>query len=154
MTIFIFNAFSKIYLGDSGSFLLSFVTGYYLISLFNNNQELKGPISSVFIILLLWYPAFENFFSIIRKTINKIHPSRPDNSHLHHLLFNFLKKKTKKNINFLNTITGILINFYNLLIFVLGSQFYSQSKYLAYLVFLNISFYLGVYFFLRRKIRK
>ena len=74
--------------------------------------------------------------------------------HLHHLLFIFLKNKTKININFLNTITGILINFYNLLIFFLGSQFYSQSKYLVYLVFLNISFYLGVYFFLRRKIKK
>jgi len=105
ITIFIFNAFSKIYLGDSGSFLLSFVTGYYLISLFNKNLELKEPISSVFIILLLWYPAFENLFSIIRKIINKIHPSRPDNSHFHHLLFDFLKKKIKININFLNTIT-------------------------------------------------
>jgi UDP-N-acetylmuramyl pentapeptide phosphotransferase/UDP-N-acetylglucosamine-1-phosphate transferase len=154
ITIFIFNAFSKIYLGDSGSFLLSFVTGYYLISLFNNNLELKEPISSVFIILLLWYPAFENLFSIIRKTINKMHPSRPDNSHFHHLLFDFLKKKIKININFLNTITGIIINFYNLLIFFLGSQFYSQSKYLAYLVFFNVAFYLGVYFFLRSKIRK
>jgi hypothetical protein len=90
----------------------------------------------------------------IRKTINKMHPSRPDNSHFHHLLFDFLKKKIKININFLNTITGIIINFYNLLIFFLGSQFYSQSKYLAYLVFFNVAFYLGVYFFLRSKIRK
>ena len=154
ITVFVFNAFSKIYLGDSGSFLLSFVIGYYLINLFNNNLVLKEPISSVFIILLLWYPAFENFFSIIRKALNKIHPSSPDNLHMHHLLFFFLKKKSKININFLNTITGILINFYNLLIFILGSQFYSQGKYLSYIVFFNISFYLGVYFFLRREIRK
>jgi UDP-N-acetylmuramyl pentapeptide phosphotransferase/UDP-N-acetylglucosamine-1-phosphate transferase len=153
VTIFIFNAFSKIYLGDSGSFLLSFVTGYYLINLFNNNLELKDPISSAFIILLLWYPAFENFFSIIRKAINKIHPSSPDNLHMHHLLFVYLKKKTKMNINFLNTVTGILINFYNLLIFILGSKFYSQSKYLAFLIFFNIFIYLGLYFFLRKKIR-
>jgi UDP-N-acetylmuramyl pentapeptide phosphotransferase/UDP-N-acetylglucosamine-1-phosphate transferase len=122
ITVFVFNAFSKIYLGDSGSLLLSFVIGYYLINLFNNNLVLKEPISSVFIILLLWYPAFENFFSIIRKALNKIHPSSPDNLHMHHLLFVFLKKKSKININFLNTITGILINFYNLIIFILGSH--------------------------------
>jgi UDP-N-acetylmuramyl pentapeptide phosphotransferase/UDP-N-acetylglucosamine-1-phosphate transferase len=95
IVIFIFNAFSKIYLGDSGSFLLSFVIGYYSINLFNNNLNLKEPISPVFIILLLWYPAFENFFSIIRKAINKVHPSSPDNLHLHHLLFAFIKKKNK-----------------------------------------------------------
>lgn len=152
--IFIFNAFSKIYLGDSGSFLLGFVIGYYLIKLFNENLELKEPISVIFIILLLWYPAFENFFSIIRKAINKIHPSSPDNLHMHHLLFSFLKKKTKLNITFLNTVTGNLINFYNLLIFILGSQFYSQSQYLTYLVFVNIFTYIGFYFFLKKKIKK
>jgi UDP-N-acetylmuramyl pentapeptide phosphotransferase/UDP-N-acetylglucosamine-1-phosphate transferase len=37
IAIFFFNALSKIYLGDSGSFLLSFLIGYYFIEFFNNN---------------------------------------------------------------------------------------------------------------------
>ena len=93
LVIYFFNFSSKVYLGDSGSFLLSFLIGYYLINFCNDNLNLIQFISPIFILLLLWYPAFENLFSIIRKIIIKKHPSEPDNLHMHHLLFNFIKKK-------------------------------------------------------------
>ena len=93
LVIYFFNSFSKVYLGDSGSFLLSFFIGYYLINFSNENLDLVHFISPIFILLLLWYPAFENLFSIIRKIISRNNPSEPDNLHLHHLLFYFLKKK-------------------------------------------------------------
>ena len=66
--IYIFNFFGKIYLGDGGAYLISFVAGVILIK-FSNDNYLVSP---YYIVALLWYPAYENLFSIIRKKILKI----------------------------------------------------------------------------------
>ena len=52
--IYIFNLFSKNYLGDSGSFLLAFIVGSNLIVLCNDNINLTKYISPIFVVLLLW----------------------------------------------------------------------------------------------------
>jgi UDP-N-acetylmuramyl pentapeptide phosphotransferase/UDP-N-acetylglucosamine-1-phosphate transferase len=150
--IYIFNLFSKNYLGDSGSFLLGFVVGSNLINLSNDNLALLRPMSPIFIVLLLWYPAFENFFSILRRLILKTYLSKPDNHHLHQLLFMFFKSNFRNKIinKYINSFTGNLINFYNLIIFVLASQFYFHTKYLCYLVAFNILIYLFLYFFIKK----
>ena len=61
--ILLLNFFNKIYLGDAGSYLISFLTAYFLLDFVSNNDS----ISPYFIFLLLWYPAFENLFSILRR---------------------------------------------------------------------------------------
>ena len=63
LILLILNLFNKIYLGDNGSYLLGFMFAIIAISVQNKNSQ----ISPYFIILLLWYPCFENLFSIIRK---------------------------------------------------------------------------------------
>ena len=63
----IFNMFNQFFLGDSGAYFLSFFIGFILIEIYNANLK----ISPYFIILLLWYPCFENLFSIIRKLLRK-----------------------------------------------------------------------------------
>jgi UDP-N-acetylmuramyl pentapeptide phosphotransferase/UDP-N-acetylglucosamine-1-phosphate transferase len=150
LVIFIFNFFSKTYLGDSGTFLLSFVIGYYLINLCNNNLYLIKYISPIFVLLLLWYPAFENLFSIVRKILSKKRPSEPDNFHLHHLFFNYLKQ-TIKNKKIANNFSGIIINFYNLLVFLLAANFYNQTNFLSFLIAINIFVYIIFYYFLLKK---
>ena len=150
LIIFCLNFFSKTYLGDSGTFLVSFLIGSYLINLCNVNLSLTKYVSPIFILLLLWYPAFENLFSIIRKTLNDKNPTKPDNLHLHHLLFIFLKKRIK-NEKVTNSLTGLLINSYNLLIFIIGAQFYNKTNVLLLLVIINIFIYLASYFFLMQK---
>ena len=50
-------------MGDNGSYLISFFTAIFLIEVSNDNQFL----SPYFIAVLLWYPAFENFFSLSRR---------------------------------------------------------------------------------------
>jgi len=147
--IFLFNFFSKLYLGDSGAFLISFIVGYYLINIANNNPI----ISPLFVVLLLWYPAFENFFSIFRKFYNRSHPSNPDNFHLHQLLFIFLKKRLNISANFTNSLTGNIINFFNFLTFCFGINFFSSTKYLVVIIFVNIFFYLLTYFFLTKNFK-
>jgi UDP-N-acetylmuramyl pentapeptide phosphotransferase/UDP-N-acetylglucosamine-1-phosphate transferase len=147
--IFLFNFFSKLYLGDSGAYLISFMVGYYLIDIANNNLI----ISPIFIVLLLWYPAFENFFSIFRKFFNKSHPSNPDNFHLHQLLFIFLKKRFNLGTDFINSLTGNIINFFNFITFCFGINFFSSSKYLTVIVFVNILIYLSTYYILAKNFK-
>ena len=77
--IYILNFFNKIFLGDSGSYLLGFIFGVFLIDLY----EINNQISPFFIVLLLWYPCYETLFSIIRKNILKKSPMAPDSNHLH-----------------------------------------------------------------------
>lgn len=61
--LFLMNFFNKIFLGDNGIYLLSFIIAIILIKFYNDN-ELVSP---YYVICLLWYPCFENLFSIIRK---------------------------------------------------------------------------------------
>ena len=84
-----FNIFGKVYLGDSGTYLLSLLIGSYLIK-FNLNNHLLSP---YYIAVLLWYPAFENLFSLIRRTLKKQKASLADNLHLHQLIFIFFSQK-------------------------------------------------------------
>ena len=153
LVVFLFNFFSKTYLGDSGTFLISFLVGYHLINLCNINLSLIKYISPIFILLLLWYPAFENLFSIIRKTLSKSNASKPDNLHLHHLLFSYLKIKIK-NKKIINSLTGTILNLYNFIIFFIGAQFYNKTNFLVILVIINISVYIITYFSLLRKTQR
>ena len=63
--LFLLNIFNYLYLGDAGSYLIGFLFGYFLLEM-NDSNPLISP---YFIALLLWYPAFENLFSIIRKKL-------------------------------------------------------------------------------------
>ena len=115
--ILFFNFSNKLYLGDNGVYLLSVYTGYTLINLFNNNPN----ISPYFIVNLLWYPAFEILFSMLRKLKLKHSPMKPDTLHLHQLLFFYYVKKLKLKKNISNSATGFTINIYNAIILYVSS---------------------------------
>ena len=145
--LFFMNIKNFLYLGDSGSYLVGFIFGILLIELNNNNYFL----SPYFVALLLWYPAFENLFSIIRKRVVKKDPLKPDNSHFHQLLFSFLKKNQNKIIKkFSNSISSFLIILYNLCVFTVGLNFLNHTKILLILLLLNVINYLFFYFILKK----
>ena len=150
VVIYIFNFFGKIYLGDGGAYLISFVIGVTLIK-FSNDNYLVSP---YYIVALLWYPAYENLFSIIRKKILKKTPSTPDNEHLHQFIYLYLDKSFNINKNFSNTLSGILICLYNLFYFLFIFDEYHQTETLAYSIIFNVLFYNLLYFLLRKKLFK
>ena len=150
VVIYIFNFFGKIYLGDGGAYLISFVVGVILIK-FSNDNYLVSP---YYIVALLWYPAYENLFSIIRKKILKKTPSTPDNEHLHQLIYLYLDRSFNINKNFSNTLSGILICLYNLFYFLFIFDEYNQTETLAYSIIFNVLFYNLLYFLLRKKLFK
>tara|TARA_A100001015_G_scaffold216458_1_gene243095 strand:+ start:182 stop:1198 length:1017 start_codon:yes stop_codon:yes gene_type:complete len=137
----IFNLLNKFYLGDSGAYLLGFLIGYILIKIHNYNPN----ISPFFVVLLLWYPCFENLFSIIRKFKFGKSPVSPDNRHFHQLLFYFLKKKIKFSNLACNNYSSIIINFYNFFILFFGSYNIYNTQLLIILILVNILFYTIIY---------
>ena len=140
--LFILNVNNKLFMGDSGSYVLSLLSGYLLIKIY----EVSPQISPYFIVLLLWYPCFENLFSIIRKFSLKKSPVAADNNHLHQLIFIFLKKKlVLKNFN-INNISSLIIIFYNLFIFSISLIDPGNSQLQITLVVINIIIYLFTYF--------
>ena len=150
LIIFIFfNIFNKTFLGDGGIYLLSFLIGLLLIDLKNFTN-----ISPYFIAILLWYPAFENFFSIIRKTLilNK-RADKPDAYHFHHLFSKYLLSKMSYSKIFVGTISSFLINFYNLVIFVVALNFLNSTNILVILILMNILVYISLYFIFYQKIK-
>lgn len=143
--LFIFNFFQKIYLGDSGSYIVALVTSFFTLEFVNANDI----ISPYFICLLLWYPAFENLFTILRRLVFKKSTSIPDKKHLHQLLFFFISKKFKLIPGVANTFSATLINLFNLFIFIISFKFYSKTNQLLIFMALAILTYLFIYFLLR-----
>ena len=144
LILLIFNFLNKFYLGDSGSYLIGLVTGFLLITIYN----LSNVVSPYFIILLIWYPCFENLFSILRKNKLKNSPIIADDKHLHQLIYYYLKKNYFKTNLFSNNLSSLLINLYNFSIMYLASTNISDTKFQVFLIFVNLSVYLICYVYL------
>ena len=148
--LYIFNFFGKVYLGDSGAYLIGFFISFFVID-FSLKNTLVSP---YFICFLLWYPAFENLFSILRRMTSKSRIDSADKQHLHHLIYGyFLQKNLIKSV-YINSLVSNLINFYNLVIFVLFSKFYLSTQFLIMGILLNVSVYLFLFFFLKKRVIK
>ncbi len=148
LILFVFNLFEKFFCGDGGSYAISLITGFFLIEL----SSLDLLISPYFIACLLWYPAYECLFSMVRKKIQKSEVSGPDNYHLHQLLFIFLARKLKFKKWVVSSLTGLTINSLNLIVFFIAYLNVSQTKTLILLIILNIISYNFIYFLLKKKI--
>jgi len=149
LILLILNCLSFLLLGDNGSYLISVFIGICLIDLANNNIL----ISPYFVMNLLWYPAYETLFSIIRKISVKKSALSPDNLHLHHLIYLYIKSKIF-NVNYANSICGVLINIYNLIIFYFASKNFSNTSYQIQLVFLSLIIYNILYITLKSNLKK
>lgn len=150
LSIFVLiNFLGKNFLGDGAAYGLSFLLGFFLlkISLINEN------ISPYFIANLLWYPAFENLFSILRRNLSKSNNYLPDNDHLHQLIFKYFKNKKIIEKNFiLSSLTGITINFVLSLNFFIGFNYYNNSIIQIILIISMTFLYLISYYFFKKKL--
>ena len=149
ITVFCFLLFnfpkSKIFLGDSGSYLLGSITALNTIKTY----ELIPNVSPFFFAIILFYLFYEVFFSFIRKAIKKKSPLKPDKHHFHMLLYNMLKKsKIPSDPNYT---TSILINVSYLILLVPAIIFQNHGVFLRYWFFALIIFYSLFYLFLFKR---
>jgi len=130
---------AKIFLGDSGAYMMGALIG--LNTIITNN--LNPNISSFFFCTLLFYLFFEVFFSFLRKLIQKKSPIYPDNEHLHMLSFyKFSSIYGKNKGNYLNS---IFINLLYLVLIVPGLYLFNDPQLSRYWFFILLLVYLIIY---------
>ena len=150
IVILILNFLNYLFLGDGGSYLISVFFGYLLITIYSVSFD-KSP---YYIILLLWYPCFEILFSLVRKYLNNKSPMKPDNQHLHQLLFSYYKKKlTKTNKYHSNILSSISINTFNFLIISLASNNSNLTILQINLILFAVLTYCLVYYLLYKNLK-
>tara|TARA_X000000950_G_scaffold278491_1_gene369530 strand:+ start:24864 stop:25895 length:1032 start_codon:yes stop_codon:yes gene_type:complete len=142
--IYCSNILNKLYLGDSGVYAISMFFGLVILD-YHNKFSLISP---YFFILILWYPCFENLFSIIRKFKLKRSPINPDTNHLHQLLFYFFKKKNKLSDLTNNNLSSFSILLFNLFVFMFAlNDIYSTKLQIAG-IFISVLIYVIIYLYL------
>jgi len=153
LSVLIFLKFNfpkaKIFLGDSGAYLLGALVAISVIK----TSLLNASISPFFFCVLLIYLFFEVFFSFFRKIfIARQSPLLPDSKHLHMNLFKFLLKKNKSKFNS-NYTVSIYINIIYLLSIVPAFIFMHDGLFCRYYFFSLLLAYIYFYKILSKKIR-
>jgi UDP-GlcNAc:undecaprenyl-phosphate/decaprenyl-phosphate GlcNAc-1-phosphate transferase len=108
-TIFfiILNYDGKIYLGDSGVYLVSFLLSLVIIGLYETN---KFHVEKIF--LLMFLPIIDFFRLIIKRLLNRKHPFEADENHFHLIIDKKYKKFMKNFILFFFIFMPILFDFF------------------------------------------
>ncbi len=113
----IFNStnYYKIFLGDSGSMFLGFFVSWILIMTSQNEKQIIHPILTIWCVTL---PVFDITSVVIRRSLRKINPFKPDRRHVHHILIElgFSNISTTAIILLLS----LILNFFGILIFYLS----------------------------------
>ncbi len=144
LTFLLFNfPNAKIFLGDSGAYLLGSLIALNVITTNNLNPN----ISSFFFCTLLFYVFFEVFFSFFRKLIQRRSPIYPDGEHLHMLSYYKLSFSFGKKANFLNS---LVINTFYLILIIPGLYFIDNPSLSRYWFFTLLLIYVIIYFRLYR----
>ncbi len=149
LILFFMNLRGFVFLGDSGSYLLSFYLGIYLIIFFMNNQF----VSPYYIAAILWYPSFENFFSFLRRINSKKSVSSADNRHLHQLLYAYIlnSKRFNSYSKYPNSYCAVLILVFNIPGIFFSSMIPFNTGGQILIILINVSLYLFFYFLLSKK---
>lgn len=82
----------KIFLGDSGAYLMALILGIWVINFFGTYNK----ISSWNACLIFFYPIAEVTYSTIRKLLQKKSPFHPDREHLHLKVYDILNTTLEK----------------------------------------------------------
>ena len=88
LIIFIFNIFGKLFLGNSGSSIISILLSVFYLKLYNENLIKFDEIMVIFFLINI-----DAIRIIIERIINNRSPFSGDNNHLHHLLSKKISKK-------------------------------------------------------------
>lgn len=148
ISVLIFNfPKAKIFLGDSGAYIIGVILAITTIEISNLNPK----IPPFFFANLLFYVFFEVIFSFFRKIIveNKT-PFAPDKKHLHMLIFKFLNKKIKNTLK-ANFLTSLIINIIYFIAIIPSLLYYNDEFFCKTYFFLLIFFYSFSYFYFEKK---
>lgn len=142
MILFVFfnYPFGKIFLGDFGAYFFGFIISILVVVVFSHNPN----VPTWYAVLILFYPAFELLFSILRKIISFKNPLSPDILHLHIKIFYFFLKKIKHNQISNSLVTPFLFFIWGIpFIFLFFTD--NSMKLAIYGIILQIMIYIIIY---------
>ena len=139
---------AKVFLGDSGSYLL----GAFIAISVVETSILNPHISPFYFCILLFYLFFEVFFSFLRKLIKeKRSPIYPDQKHLHMLLYKLILEKNKNKFK-TNYYVTIIINIIYLVLLMPAIFMMDNGLFCKYYSILFFVIYIFSYKLLSKKI--
>jgi UDP-GlcNAc:undecaprenyl-phosphate GlcNAc-1-phosphate transferase len=139
----------KIFIGDFGAYFYGFIISTNVIIFYGEHPELPtwGAV------LILFYPAFELLFSVIRKKIQKLDPTLPDSNHLHLKMFYLLRSKFVKSQTS-NALVMPCLSLFWATPFVLLVWVYDSVSMTIFSIILITLMYLGFYWALPKQENK
>jgi UDP-N-acetylmuramyl pentapeptide phosphotransferase/UDP-N-acetylglucosamine-1-phosphate transferase len=99
----------KLFLGDGGSYFGGFALAWSCVLLVERNQAV-APFAALMVCI---YPFIEVLFSIYRRKQKQLSPGRPDNQHLHTLIYRRYVVTVAPTVKE-NSVAGILVAMLNL----------------------------------------
>ena len=136
LVFFLFlNYKNKIYLGESGVLILSFIISYVFIKTYELSSN-TFYVDEIFIIMFL--PGVDMLRLFLTRIYNGKHPFSSDANHIHHLI-------SKK----FSTIKTFLLIFFYIFITTL---IYLNIQFKVFLIFIYIAMYVLIIFFLTKKL--
>jgi UDP-GlcNAc:undecaprenyl-phosphate/decaprenyl-phosphate GlcNAc-1-phosphate transferase len=134
----ILNLIGKFFMGDSGVFLIASLLSMEIIKAYNSQASDLKTVEEIFIILMI--PGIDMFRLFCIRLINKKHPFKADNNHLHHiisvsahscqnLIFHMVLSITPVicfKLNFLNLFNSIFLGLF--MYFGILIYFYKRKK--------------------------
>lgn len=125
------NIKNKLFLGDLGVYIYSFIISYLLIKTYNIEKNIYCDE----ILVLILFPALDMLRVIFTRILTGKNPLTADNLHIHHLIYNINKS------HFKTTATLILSQIISLfLIFVIEIYMALSISFLIYLILLILSY--------------
>tara|TARA_Y100000816_G_scaffold292156_1_gene286125 strand:- start:8864 stop:9859 length:996 start_codon:yes stop_codon:yes gene_type:complete len=124
--LFLLNIKNKLFLGNSGSYLIAFIISYFLIT--NYNKNVITSCEEIFILLIL--PGLDMLRLFIERILNKKNPFKGDTNHYHHILLREIKFSKTTTI----TLIIILSNFLSLVVFNLNELLIILTNLFIYLI--------------------
>jgi len=137
LCIFLFFNFpkSKIFFGNSGSYIVGFIISFLVLKTSQQTQYHK--VYPFFFAILLYYLFFEVIFSFFRKLLyENRNPLLPDKKHLHMLLYYKLKSNPKNSL---------ILNFYFFISIVPAFFFLRLPGFLKFYFILLLIGYICLY---------
>ena len=120
------NLNNKTFLGDNGSYLLSYLLSCLVIKTYNNPNFLM-TVEEIFLIMI--YPGLDLIRLFFLRTIKGKHPFFPDNTHIHHII---LQKTKSQLITLIINISSLSLPI--IIYFVLDNVYF--SIFIAMLIYL------------------
>ena len=108
ISIIILNSKGKIFIGDGGIYLISFIIGYLFIKLYNQ----RIIINSDTIFLIMMIPGYDLLRLFVERIYKKKHPFSPDKLHIHHLIYNRFGYLKTQLLLFLMIVLPIFLSYF------------------------------------------